>query len=88
MTAVRGRRGAAPGGKVRRQRLFVLMRVTAGGRLDRAFGPGGRVAARFGSRNVTESEVLLDSQGRGVVVGTYGRYGHQGVAAARYALTR
>lgn len=86
MTAVKGDRGHR--GKPRRQRLFVLMRVTAGGRLDRAFGPGGRVAARFGSRNASGSQVLLDSQGRAVLVGTYGRYGHEGVAVARYTIIR
>jgi len=86
MTAVKAGRGHRE--KPRRQRLFVLMRVTAGGRLDRAFGPGGRVAARFGSRNASGSQVLLDSQGRAVVIGTYGRYGHEGVAVARYAINR
>jgi uncharacterized delta-60 repeat protein len=87
MTAVRRHRAGGKG-KARRQRLFVLMRLNAGGRLDRAFGPGGRVAARFGIRNATASQILLDSRGRAVLIGTYGPYDHPGVAVARYAITR
>ena len=74
--------------KMRRQSLFVLMRLRADGRLDHAFGPRGRVAARFGSRNAIASQVVLDSRGRAVLVGTYGRYDRQGVAVARYAIQR
>lgn len=85
MTAVKRRGGK---GKARRQRLFVLMRLTAGGHLDRAFGPSGRVAAKFGDRNATASRVLLDSRGRAILVGTSGPYDHPGVAVARYAISR
>lgn len=79
----------SPGRRVRRHRKsFVLVRLDAHGRLDRAFGPHSRIATRFGSLGVAESSLLLDSQGRAVMVGTYGDYQNRGLVAARYVIDR
>lgn len=53
-------------------------------RLDRSFGPGGRIITRFGSLAVNESSLLLDPHGRAIVVGTYGRGRAHGLVLARY----
>jgi len=71
-----------------RHSSLILMRLTAGGRLDRSFAPRGRVATGFGSRTLGASQLLVDSRGRAVLVGTYGPWEHQGVAVARFAISR
>ncbi len=71
-----------------RHSSLILARLTAYGRLERSFAPRGRVAARFGSRTLSASRLLVDSQGRAVLVGTYGPWDHEGVAIARYTISR
>jgi uncharacterized delta-60 repeat protein len=89
-TMIRARTFRSPLGstKKRHRRFFVLVRLRANGRLDRAFGPWGRLAVRFGPLAVSESSLLLDSEGRAVMVGTYGRWNHPGLAVARYVIDR
>lgn len=77
--------GPTPQAKKRHRRLFVLVRLDRRGRLDRAFGPRGRIATRFGDLAVWESSLLLDSKGRAVMVGTYKGPG-QGLVVARYMI--
>jgi hypothetical protein len=68
---------------------FVLMRLRPDGRVDRGFGPHGRIATRFGSLAVTGPSLLLDPEGRAIMVGTYGgRKGTEGLAVARYVFSR
>jgi uncharacterized delta-60 repeat protein len=74
--------------KKRHRQSFVLTRLGAHGRLDRSFGPRGRIATRFGALGVTASRLLLDSQGRAVMVGTYGPWNNRGLAVARYVIDR
>lgn len=75
--------GPTPQAKRRHRRLFVLVRLDRRGRLDRTFGPRGRIATRFGALAVWESNLLLDSKGRAVMVGTYKG---QGFVVARYVI--
>jgi len=88
MTSTKTFRGPSGHSKKRHRRSFVLVRLGVHGRLDRAFGPRGRVATRFGPLGVTESSLLLDSQGRAVMVGTYGPWNNRGLAVARYVVDR
>lgn len=71
-----------------RHSSLILMRLTAGGRPERSFAPRGRAAAGFGSRTLDASQLLVDSQGRALLVGTYGPWEHEGVAVVRYAISR
>jgi uncharacterized delta-60 repeat protein len=76
-------------GRKRHRHSFVLVRLGLQGRLDRTFGPRGRLAVSFGSLGVAESSLLLDSQGRAVLVGTYGRPDKaRGIVLARYVVDR
>jgi uncharacterized delta-60 repeat protein len=74
--------------KKRRRPAFLLLRLGAQGRLDRAFAPRGRVVTRFGWLEVRQSNLLLDSHGRAVMVGAYGPWKNQGLAVARYVIDR
>jgi len=74
--------------KKRHRRSFVLVRLGAHGLLDQSFGPRGRIATRFGPLGVNASSLLLDSQGRAVMVGTYGPWNNRGLAVARYVIDR
>jgi uncharacterized delta-60 repeat protein len=74
--------------KKRHRRSFVLIRLGAHGRLDRSFGPHGRIATRFRRQGVNESGLLLDTQGRAIMVGTYGPWNNRGLAVARYVIDR
>ena len=49
---------------------FVLARITADGQLDPGFGAGGWLRVPFGSRNASAGDVVLDSPGRVVAVGS------------------
>jgi uncharacterized delta-60 repeat protein len=82
-------RGRGPNGqaKEQRRRSFVLVRLGARGRLDRAFGPRGRITTGFGSLGVAGLRLLLDSQGRAMMVGVYGSK-DRGLALARYVIGR
>jgi len=79
----RGRDGQA---KEPRRRSFVLVRLGVRGRIDRAFGPYGRIATRFGSLGVTGLHLLVDSRERAIMVGVYGSSKDRGLALARYVL--
>lgn len=88
MISARAFPGPTDRAKDRHRRWFVLVRIGPNGRPDRAFGPRGRVAAGFGSLMVGESDLLLDSKGRAVIVGTYRRGDNGGLAVARYVISR
>jgi uncharacterized delta-60 repeat protein len=49
---------------------FVLARVTADGQLDPGFGAGGWLRVPFGSRDASAHDVVLDTLGRVVAVGS------------------
>lgn len=90
-TMITARTFPGPPGSTRRRhrRSLVLVRLGADGQLDRDFGRHGRLAVAFGSLAVTETSLLLDSQGRAVNVGTYGRSDKaQGIVLTRYVLDR
>jgi uncharacterized delta-60 repeat protein len=74
--------------KMRHRHSFVLVRLRPSGQLDQAFGPHGWVATGFGSLGVTESSLLLDSQGRAVIVGAYGPSDNKGLVVARFLIDR
>jgi uncharacterized delta-60 repeat protein len=65
---------------------FLLMRLAAGGNLDRGFGRRGRVATGFGRRtNVQGTEILIDGKGRIAVAGKFsGPSTGSAFALARY----
>ena len=76
-----------PGSEKKRHRhSFVLVRLGPNGQPDQAFEPRGRIVTGFGSLGVTGSNLLLDSQGRAVLVGTYGSWKSRGLAVARYVI--
>lgn len=76
-------------GTRRHPSFFALVRLGADGRLDRRFGPHGRIATRFGSLRIRQSSLLLDSRGRAIAVGSYRGDGEtRGLAVARYAIGR
>jgi len=66
------------------RRWLLLMRLNRNGQLDRSLGPHGRVAIGFGALPVYGSQVLVDDQGRVVLVGTYVGEKGEGLAIARY----
>jgi len=89
MISAKAFRGPAGSAKKRHRHFFVLVRLKANGRLDWAFGPRGRIATRFGALGVNQSSLLIDSQKRAVVVGSYGRtYTAHGLVVARYLIDR
>jgi hypothetical protein len=66
---------------------FLLERLGPDGRVDPGFAPRGRVATRFGPPRVHAAKLLIDSQGRAVMVGAYrGRSRGSGLVVARYVL--
>ncbi|HWA55596.1 MAG TPA: hypothetical protein VG816_15610 [Solirubrobacterales bacterium] len=81
------RRGSSGQEEKQRRRSFVLVRLGARGRIDRAFGPHGRIATGFGALGVAGLHLMLDSQGRAVMVGVYGSK-DRGLALARYVIGR
>jgi uncharacterized delta-60 repeat protein len=70
----------------RHQNSLLLERLTPSGRPDGAFGPKGRTTVRFKSLTVGPPTLLLDQQGRTLLVGRYrGReQGAEGLAVARF----
>jgi uncharacterized delta-60 repeat protein len=73
-------------GKKAPRSRFLLMRLAAGGSLDRGFGRRGRVATGFGRRTAVQgSEVLIDGKGRIAVAGKFsGPSTNSAFALARY----
>lgn len=75
--------------RTRHRSFFSLVRLRTSGRLDRTFGPRGRIVTGFGALAVHELALLLDSQGRPVMVGAYtGMDRTHGLAVARYVIDR
>jgi uncharacterized delta-60 repeat protein len=72
-----------------RQNWLLLERLTADGAPDPTVGPAGRATVRFKSLTVGPPTLLLDRQGRVLLVGRYrGRKrGVEGLAVARLAFT-
>jgi uncharacterized delta-60 repeat protein len=64
--------------------FFTLAGLTPSGAADPAFGTRGWIATRFGTTQVREPQVLIDPQGRPLVVGTYGYPREKGWVIARY----
>jgi uncharacterized delta-60 repeat protein len=79
--------GPTPQDEKRRRSFFAMVRLDRHGRLDRAFGPRGRIATGFGSLAVQASTLVLDSEGRALLIGTY-KEPLEGVAVARYVIRR
>jgi uncharacterized delta-60 repeat protein len=77
----------AKAAKKRQRRFLSLVRLRPNGRLDRRFGPRGKLAVGFGSAAVSISNLLLDPQGRALLVGAY-RYPNRahGLVVARFTL--
>jgi uncharacterized delta-60 repeat protein len=76
----------AVGGFTRFNDGFLLTRYDDQGRLDQGFGTGGRVTTTFGSGSGAAHAVLLQPDGKIVVIGSvsYNGTGNEAVALARY----
>lgn len=68
---------------------LLLERLTPNGKPDGAFGPGGRITPRFKSLMVGPPTLLIDQQGRALLVSRYrGRKpGVEGLVVVRLAVT-
>jgi uncharacterized delta-60 repeat protein len=68
------------------QRHWTLQRLTQSGQLDPSFAKAGTISTRFSPLTVGAPALLLDSQGRALLVGRYRQGKQVGIAAARYLL--
>jgi uncharacterized delta-60 repeat protein len=65
---------------------FALARYNTDGSLDDSFGGNGKVTTKFGAAYADASAVVLDAEGRIVVVGAVNAGGSLDLALARYAV--
>jgi uncharacterized delta-60 repeat protein len=88
VTTTRRHRDRSGHAETSRRRHWLLIRLRSNGLVDRSFGTLGRITTRFGSLAVGGPSLLLDLQGRAVMLSRYrGPKGKQGFAVARYVFS-